>query len=618
MKRTATILALAIAAWVFAKTIGATFDPYLAGTLIAIAVLASISQSLNLPISASRYALLAAFIYALLIPAQLRAPIDGDEPFYLLVTESMVKDHDVDLRNQYRGIRTSDIHRPDLIPQQGDPVGPQGEQYSRHEPFLPLLMIPGYLLFGVPGAIATIAIFGVLLVRSLIRWMEDEGISDATIRTLMPLIVFGPPIVFYAARVWPEVPAAFCFVEAIRGVRQRRAQRWAPALFALVMLKLRFVLIGLMLLPFALRSNRARALAGCALAILALPMLVVWAVSGSATNVHSWTELVPHGPKPYLEALFGLLIDGAAGIAFQAPVYLLGVFAFTRWRSMPEGFRIGAIASLLYVVTLLPRAEWHGGWAPPLRYIVVFMPLLALGAAAFYEQSRAARAWLAPIALWTIGITVHGLAEPWRLFHIASGENAVGEWLSSMFHSDFSRMFPSFMRMNAAAVWGAGVFSAILLGCAIGARREARGAGSVSSAPRLAPRALVPCACAIVLALFFHYGKKSGARVEFEDTHVIHQGGELYPYEYQVGRFFYRGGWLMKTGDSMSFLAKRGQYILYYASTEPSAIELDGHAAHLDAAPTYAMTVIDVPAGGRVTLRCAHGSINLDRMDLRE
>jgi len=601
LRNEAALYAFAVAVWVFTRTVAAqAFDPYIAIVLIFVTQLAlialqlSTTQQLNNP--ATRFALAAALIYAVVLPAQLRSVIDGDEPYYLLATESLVHDHDLDLTNQYRDIARSDTGRPDLVPQQGDPTGPHGEQYSRHEPFLPLLMAPGYALFGVPGAIATIALFGVLLVRSLVRWLEDEGISDATIRALMPLIIFGPPVLFYSVRIWPEVPAAFCFVEAVRGVRQQRGQRWIPALFALVMLKLRFVLIGVMLVPFAVRG-RNRLAAGCALAILVLPLVVVWRISGSATNVHSWHELVPVAPLPYVKGLFGLILDGAAGIAFQAPLYLLGIFALARWKSMPEGFRLGAIASLIYVVTLLPRAEWHGGWSPPLRYIVVFIPLLALGAAALYEQSRAARAWIGPIAIWTFGLTVFGIAQPWSLFHIANGENAIGESLSTLFHTDFSRLFPSYIRPNFAAIVAAVVLVIVFF------------------LPRIRHAEII---AAVALALFFHFGRLPGNRIEFEDAHVIHRGGELYPYQYQVARFLYRGGWLMKRGDSLSFLAKRGPYVLFYASTEPATIDLGGRVFHLDKAPNYTMTLVDLPAGGQVTLRCVDGSINLDRMDRRD
>src|SRR4051812_32464759 len=98
--------------------------------------------------SANLAALLAFLVYLALIPAMTREPIDGDEPYYVLVTDSIVHDHDLDLRNQYRDAERL-VKRP-LQPQPGDPVGKNGEQYSRHEPFLPLLMAPGYALAGLP------------------------------------------------------------------------------------------------------------------------------------------------------------------------------------------------------------------------------------------------------------------------------------------------------------------------------------------------------------------------------------------------------------------------------------------------------------------------------------
>ena len=54
--------------------------------------------------------------------------------------------------------------------------------------------------------------------------------------------------------------------------------------------------------------------------------------------------------------------------------------------------------------------EWFGGWAPPLRYIVFLMPVLALGAASVWD--RVSRGAIALVAAWTIGLVVHGLAFP--------------------------------------------------------------------------------------------------------------------------------------------------------------------------------------------------------------
>jgi hypothetical protein len=541
--------------------------------------------------SATRAMAIAAIVYAFVVVAQMRHVPDGDEPFYLLITESLVKDHDRDLANQYRDLAHSETHRPELVPQLDDPTGPHGEQYSRHEPFLPIVMIPGYVIAGLPGALATIALCGVLLVRQTIRLLEDEGISDETVRALFPFFAFAPPIVFYAARIWPEVPGALAFVEAVRGVRQRRMKRALPAMLFLGLLKVRFVLIDILLVVQWGARKRL-------VLIVLIPLLLLALITGNALNVHSLTELHPYSLLQYEEGFFGLLLDGMSGLLFQAPFYLLGIFALLRWRSMPQAFRIGIIAALPYVVSLVPRAEWHGGWSPPLRYIVVFMPLLFLGAAAVWERATPA-AFVAPAAIWTIGLTIHGLAFPWRLFHIENGENFTGEWLSELYHADFSRLFPSFIRMNYAALVASIALIAVLV-----LLRFVR-----------VPQMLIAPLLAAALVIGFRYGRQPAGVIEFEDAHVIHNGGELYPPMYTVARFFYRSGWTLRAGESMSFLARAGTSRLEYAAGSPARMELDGREYKLPSTRREHLSeTVYLAHTGRVTLRCLEGTISADRM----
>ena len=545
--------------------------------------------------SANRAALIALLVYAIAIPAMLRTHPDGDEPYYLLMTESLVADRDLDLANQYADMSKSATRRPDLKPFPSDPRGPHGEQYSRHEPFLPLLMVPGYLAGKLGGAMAVIALFGVLLARSFVRMLEDEAIPDRVARAVFPFVALAPPVLFYSLRIWPEVPAAFFFVEAVRGVRQRRAQRWIPALFGLVLLKLRFVLVAFLLVLKAVSKSRRHALIG--IAIIALPLLVLGILTGRATNVHRLEELVPGNPLDYVKALFGLALDGTAGIAFRAPFFLLGLFALTRWRSMPETFRLGMAAVSLYVFYLLPRPEWHGGWSPPLRYIVIVMPILALGAAAMWE--RIPRGVIAIVGVWTIGLVAHGLAYPWRLFHIANGENAIGEWLSVAYRADFSRLFPSFIRLNDAA-WIASIALVLIL--------------LVARFVRM-PTPIVIALAAVAVAAFAVASKRAGRVIEFEDIHVVKNGGDLHPDVWAPERHLYRAGWLLDAGQSISFLANAGQYELWYSSATRLVIELDHHAYELrPTAAAHRSVRVDVPSTGRIELRCVTGRINLDRM----
>lgn len=597
--------ALFIALGAVAQSFRIGIDPYLAFVGFGVVKLAVVSLFLaasdarDVHWSANRAALAALLVYALLIPPMTtRHVIDGDEPFYLLMTESLARDHDLDLRNQYAGLRHSEVGRVDLAPQIGDTVGKHGEQHSHLEPFLAFLMLPGYLLAGLAGAVATISLFAALLARSTVRLFEDEGIDDATTRALFPLIAFGPPIVFYAARIWPEVPGAWLFVEAVRGIRQHRTPRWMAALLGLVMLKLRFLLIAIALVAAGWRraARGAHPLATRRVllavgAIVVLPILIFY-----STTTHSLRELVPRDPVMWLQGLFGLVVDGQAGIAFQAPLYLGGLFALTRWRAMPAAFRLGMSASVLYIFTLVPRAEWHGGWSPPLRYIVVFMPILALGCAALWERLRHA---IAPVALWTMMLVAHGIAFPWRLFHIADGQNFLGEWLSLVWLADFGRMFPSFIRPNLAAVVASILFVVALF---LPLRRV--------------PRAVLPLVLAAAIAVWFTFGRKPADRVEFEDVVVDKSSGELYPHAYAVSRFIYRGGWIVRPGDFLTFPARRGASTIEYQAAGPVVIELGGRAYELPATgAAYGRVRVELPSNGMTVLRCLSGAANLDRMD---
>ena len=544
--------------------------------------------------SAGRAAVAAALFYIAAMPRMMVTPPDGDEPYYILMTESIARDGDLDLRNQYRDLAHSVTQRnaENLRPQPGDPVGPNGEIYSHHEPFLPLLLLPGYLVAGLPGMLMTMALFGTLLARSTVRLIEEEGADDRTIRAIFPLFALGPPIVFYALRIWPEVPAAWAFVETLRGIRARRPARWVPAILGLVLLKLRFLLIAVVLLVRAVRRPRHMAIAA---AIVAVPLALAWIASGSPLNVHTIGEWLPGDIHAMPKGFFGLLADGAQGIAFQAPIYLFGVIAIARWRAMPAGFRLGVAAAALYVLYLIPRAEWHGGWSPPLRYIVVFMPVLALGCAALWKRIDPGA--VAVVAAWSAALVAHGMRYPWRLFHIANGENFVGETLSTIWQSDFSRLFPSFIRVNAAAY----VASAVVVLAIVWFRR-----GWMAS----------PLVVGALLAAAFWFGRRPGNRIEFEDAHVAHRGGALYPYVWQVQRFLYRGGWIVHAGESMSFLARGGRSIVQYQAAQPASVQIGARAYDLPATGNaYGMLPVQIDADGRVQLQCLAGAVNLDRMD---
>ncbi|HEX2060947.1 MAG TPA: hypothetical protein VHK90_09415, partial [Thermoanaerobaculia bacterium] len=96
-------LAIALVAWIVWRRVP-SFDAALGFVAVAVIELATfalfLARGREVRWSANRAALIAAVVYALAIPAMLprgEFVIDGDEPWYLLITESLVRDFDLDL-----------------------------------------------------------------------------------------------------------------------------------------------------------------------------------------------------------------------------------------------------------------------------------------------------------------------------------------------------------------------------------------------------------------------------------------------------------------------------------------------------------------------------------------
>ena len=121
----------------------------------------------------------AAALFLLLVPvyffsADIRATrgasITGDEPFYLLTTQSIIEDGDLDLRNQYAARSyESFFDHPNGLWKQSIPL-PDGRLLSPHNPGLSALVIPGFALGGLAGAqVACLAAYGILITAGLTR-----------------------------------------------------------------------------------------------------------------------------------------------------------------------------------------------------------------------------------------------------------------------------------------------------------------------------------------------------------------------------------------------------------------------------------------------------------------
>ncbi|HEV7508174.1 MAG TPA: hypothetical protein VGS07_25045 [Thermoanaerobaculia bacterium] len=496
--------------------------------------------------------------------------LDGDEPYYLLVTHSLAYDFDADLTNNYaQGDWRHFMARP-ITPQPGDPVGAHGELFSRHNEMLPLVLAPMYRLGGKMGALATMAALAAALAWMTLRLArhyspEHPGAALAA----YALAAFGPPLLLYSYQVWVEVPAALLAAAALDRIlvlgardaldgpqRSWSLKDWLGIGLPLVLLplvKIRFVLIAAPIVPLAWwhagRPKRPVLVLAGVLGVVGGGMLLYnQMVYANPLKIHTWQEVDPgaYGLASYLKGGFGLFYDAGFGLFGCAPVWLVLIPAAGLLIARRSRLLLHLVAlSVPYLMVVAPRLEWYGGWSPPFRYALIAMPLLAVGLIPLLAEWRrpGALALLAALSALTLVLTLVWVTVPGWTYNFADGRTYLLDALSSRLGMDVARFFPSSVRPRMATwVWPVATIPLIPLLWWLPRRPGFRPAAALAGvALLLAAAALLPAVAARV---------PTGV-VELEDPQVWRSGGHPHPDRWIVERTRYRGGWVLRVGETL-------------------------------------------------------------------
>jgi hypothetical protein len=503
---------------------------------------------------------------------------DGDEPYNLLITHSLAYDLDADLTNNYaHGDWRHFMNRP-IAPQPGDPVGPRGELYSRHNDLLPMALAPAYRVAGKEGALATMAALAAALAwltlrlaRHYARRLPGEALAAWAV------LAFAPPLLLYATQVWVEVPAALLTVLALDrivalGALENPAGRqgWGKkewlgiglAVLLLPLVKIRFMLLSAPLLAlgwwYGGRQRRAIWVLGVLLLAVAGGILLHnTLLYHNPLKIHSWEEVEPyqHSLASYALGLSGLLWDSAFGLFGAAPVWFLLLPAALLLLGRGRRALLVHLVVLMtpYLMVVVPRTEWYGGWSPPFRYGLVMLPLLAVALVPLFDwrgrpARPGARALLAALAAASLALTLLWVVEPGWTYNFAHGRTYLFDHLSERLGEDVARFFPSSIRPRPATwLWPLATLVLLPLAWWLPGRRR-RGDGGGTSPALLGIAGLLALAAVLPLAATW----VPTSVVELEDPAVRKSGGHLHPDLWVIERPLYRGGWVLRVEEKVT------------------------------------------------------------------
>jgi hypothetical protein len=356
----------------------------------------------------------------------------GDEPHYLIISQSLIKDGDLKIENNYRQRDYREYWGGDLRPDYMK-RGIDGEIYSIHAPGLPVLLLPAYAVAGYLGSILVLSFLAALTTRAVFDLSADLAGPRVALVTALA-VCFTVPFVPHAWLIFPEIPGALVVAWAAWWVWKPVDPRpltwvWRGACLALLpWLHTKFIifipLFGAALLwrlrsQFRLMTAFLIPIAASLAAWLAFFYIFYGTVNpeapyGSYTAAFVLAKNIPRG-------LLGLMFDQKFGLLPYAPVYLFAIAGCWLMLKRPDMRFLGALLLLVTAVHVGSTTRlymWWGGTSAPARFLVPILPCLApmIALSAARLRSRATRVMFVGALSLSVFLAALGAGWPARLF----------------------------------------------------------------------------------------------------------------------------------------------------------------------------------------------------------
>jgi hypothetical protein len=346
-------------------------------------------------------------------------PYSGDEPHYFLVSESLIHDGDVDVKNDYLAGRYRSYYAGHLDPHVNTSMFTLASKhwYSMHGVGLSAVLVPAFWVGGAHGATVAMVVIAVIVLVLTFLWVR-RFTSDARLAAIATgALGLSPFFLGLEGRAFPDLATAALLLGCLLLLElPRRRSRHLLLLGVLVGVSpwlhfknaIAFGTIAAIAFVQVARSpeggrERIRQLLALTAPVLVLGIGYELAIRGW---YGSWlpTRMVQPGNAVFaLSAARGLAavsFDSARGLLTNNPALLLVLAGLPVWlRRCP-----GPVLRLALVLapTILLQAtfsDWAGAYAPAGRYALEFVPACIPAIALLLGEARVSARALATALL---------------------------------------------------------------------------------------------------------------------------------------------------------------------------------------------------------------------------
>ncbi len=399
--------------------------------------------------------------------------LHSDEGQYLRVTQSLLRDGDMDLANNLDIEQIKEFHVTDFG-LNNTPAAPEGRIYSKHPIGLSIALVPAYWwgleAWGNPrlGTALFIAVIAGVCVPLLFLYLTSSGAAPWAALLAVSTMAGTGPCLYYSNQLYPEFPAMMIVLTVLLALvhlqipngAYRSLGRWETPLLGLLTLLLcclpflhpRIAPLGLccgvLVLLQAWFSPR-RWFALCLIGMFVAGGLYAvfryhYALSEDwlgplRPGIGPWGE-DPFGVATWKDSLPGLWLQSSDGILETSPIFffsLPGLLILARVRDrrvIVSTLLFGATAGVFGLHTI-----WETGYVFPGRFMVIAIPAVVIWLSWGWPVvlRRATTGFLAALSLvLSIESVTHTLALPELGFN---GMNLLGRSINRFYplHSHF-------------------------------------------------------------------------------------------------------------------------------------------------------------------------------------